>query len=204
MNAKVVQLSNVSNDAAPEISTEEPYAVKAVITGSSDMLFHRWSCEAVAEKSKAKKNSVAKKTDNLESYVWRDDDGALCLPGEYLRQSIIHAAKFRQDPRSPRKSAMDLYKAGIVSETLLASLGVKEWDYEDQRRVVIQRNGITRVRPAMKKGWEAELIISVITPEYISHTDLQDVLTLAGRLIGVGDFRPTYGRFVVSEFKPLS
>jgi hypothetical protein len=29
---------------------------------------------------------------------------------------------------------------------------------------------------------------------------LHDVIINAGRLIGVGDFRPTYGRFIVTKF----
>lgn len=198
---KVIHIGEVSNGAAEAIEASEPYAVSVTITGSSDIFFHRWNCESVEAKAKASKNSKAKKTDDVESYVYRDDKGEICIPGEYLRQAIINAAKFRQDPRSPRKSAMDLYKAAIICETQLASLGVKDWDYEDRRRVVIQRNGITRTRPAMRSGWCATFEISVILPEYISQTDLSEVITNAGRLIGIGDFRPTYGRFVVSHFR---
>jgi hypothetical protein len=102
----------VTNGAAQAIEFSQPFTVDVTIEGTADLLFHRWNCEAVEEKSKAAKGSKAKKTDNVESYVYRNDDGQLCLPGEYLRQAIIHAAKFRQDPRSPRKSAMDLFKAG--------------------------------------------------------------------------------------------
>ena len=197
----VVKLANVSNGGAEAIASGEPYMVKVVIKGSADFLFHRWNCEAVEAKGKAAKNSAAKKTDDLESYVYRNEEGYLCVPGEYLRQSIIHAAKFRQDPRSPRKSAMDLYKAGVVSLTNLASLGTKEWDYEDRRRVVIQRAGVNRVRPAMRVGWQVEFDLMVMTPEYISATDMNDVISTAGRLIGVGNFRPTYGRFQIVGFK---
>ncbi|MGE9244407.1 hypothetical protein, partial [Escherichia coli] len=89
------------------------------VEGSSDFLFHRWNAEAVDEKAAAAKNSKAKKTDDVESYVYRTEDGDLAIPGEYLRGSIIHAAKFRQDPRSPRKSAMDLFKAAVVVTTPL-------------------------------------------------------------------------------------
>jgi hypothetical protein len=117
--------------------------------------------------------------------------------------SLINAAKFKQDPRSPRKSAMDLYKAAIVTLTSLASLGTKEWDYEDKRRVVIQRAGVNRVRPAMHAGWKATFDLLINIPEYISPMDLNDSLQTAGRLIGVGDFRPTYGRFVVTNFEVL-
>jgi len=185
------------------IGISEPYSVEVELTGSANMMFHRWMCEYVAEKAKAAKGSKAKKSDDIETFVYRDEQNNICLPGEYLRQSIIGASKFRQDPRSPRKSAMDLFKAAIIVETELASLGIKKWDYEDHRRVVIQRNAITRIRPAISKGWKAVFKILVLLPEYISADDLHDVISNAGRLIGVGDFRPTYGRFFISKFEKL-
>lgn len=190
----------VTNDAEAELDTIRPFVVEVEIEGVSPFLFHRWSVEAVAEKAKAAKGSAAKKSDNIESYVYRTDSGTLAIPGEYFRQSIIYAAKFRQDPRSPRKSAMDLFKAGIVSLDESCDLGAKDWDYLDQRRVMVQRNGITRVRPAMSAGWKVTVHLMVNLPEYIPATMLHSVLIDAGRLIGVGDFRPTYGRFQVTSF----
>jgi hypothetical protein len=191
---------NITNGGEAAISTEMPYMATVRIRGTSDMLFHAWNAEAVDEKAKAKKGSEAKKTDNIESYVYRDEKGFLALPGEYLRGSVINAAKFRQDPRSPRKSAQDLFKAGVISLTQFASLGKKAWDYEDRRRVVVQRNGINRTRPAMRVGWEAEFKMMINTPEYIDESLFREVLDIAGRLVGVGDFRPTYGRFSVVGF----
>lgn len=193
----------VTNGAQAAIDTGQPYIVRATLIGVSDLLFHRWNVEGVDAKAKAAKGSKAKKTDEIETYVYRNDVGELAVPGEYVRQAIIHAAKFRQDPRSPRKSAMDLYKAGVLSLTQLASLGAKAWDYEDRRRVMVQRNGITRTRPAMKAGWQIDVDLMVNLPEYIPPDALQDVLVNAGRLIGIGDFRPTYGRFQVKSFDAL-
>lgn len=190
-----------TNGAAKTIRFSVPYTVAVKIEGVADLLFHRWNVEAVAEKAAAAKGSKAKKTDDIESYVYRNEDNMLCLPGEYLRQSVIHAAKFKQDPRSPRKSAMDLFKAGVISLTDLAPLGKEKWDYEDRRRVTVQRAGVTRTRPAMSKGWCAEFVLMVQTPEYISTDLLKEVLDNAGRLIGVGDFRPTYGRFTVVGYE---
>lgn len=202
MNAALKLSSDVTTNGAKEqIALGEPWIAKIEITGAADLLFHRWNNEAVAEKAAARKGSAAKKTDNIESYVYRNEDGELCLPGEYLRGAVVNAAKFRQDPRSPRKSAMDLFKAGVIALTPLASLGVKNWQYEDRRRVVVQRNAITRVRPALKAGWQCQIDLLVNLPEYIDDIFLREVLSMAGKLIGVGDFRPTYGRFDVTSFK---
>lgn len=202
--SNVTEIGNPSNDAAPDIAHGVPYCAEVTIVGTAAILFHRWSCDAVEEKSKAAKGSKAKKSDNVESYVYRDDSGELCLPGEYIRQAIIMAAKYRQDPRSPRKSAMELYKAGVVSMTELCPLGVKTWEYLDRRRVVVQRNAVTRQRPALKAGWKATCILQILLPEYIDCDSLADVLTNAGRLVGVADFRPTFGRFRVEKFVQLS
>lgn len=193
----------VANDQATNggesvIAAGYPFTVSVTVEGIAPLLFHRWNCDAVEAKAKAAKGSAAKKNDDIESYVYRNSEGELALPGEYLRQSVIAAAKFRQDPRSPRKSAMDLFKAAAIPLTDLASLGVTEWDYEDRRRVTVQRSGITRVRPALNTGWRCTVQLMSNIPEYVDPVLLRQVVDDAGRLVGVGDFRPTFGRFAVS------
>lgn len=199
-SAKVIAIKEPTNGGAETISYSEPYIAVITIQGSADFLFHRWNTEAVDEKAKAAKNSQAKKSDNVESYVYRIENGELAIPGEYFRGSIINAAKFRQDPRSPRKSAMDLFKAGVVVTSPLASLGVSDWDYLDRRRVMIQRQGVNRTRPAMRAGWKVEFELMVVLPEYIDRNMLRETIESAGRLIGIGDFRPTFGRFGIINF----
>lgn len=195
---------DVTNGGADTIEEQVSYRVEVVIRGSADLLLHRWNCESVEAKAKAPKGSAAKKTDDVESYVYRDENGMLCLPGEYLRQAIIGASKFRADPRTAKATAVRLVTAAIVSLTPLASLGVSAWDYEDKRRVQVKQNGLTRVRPAMKAGWQATFTILNNLPEYVSPEMLHDLLIDAGRLVGIGDFRPTYGRFQVMRFDVLS
>jgi hypothetical protein len=197
MMAPATVLENISNDATIEV----PFIVEASVEGTAAILFHRWSVDGIEAKSNAAKGSKAKKSDDIESYIYRNSQGNVCIPAEYFRMSIVGAAKFKQDPRSPRKSAMDLFKAGITALEELCDLGVKDWDYLDRRRVMIQRNGITRTRPAMMKGWKTSILLQVLLPEYIQPQFLNETLQAAGRLVGVGDFRPTYGRFIVTEFK---
>jgi hypothetical protein len=203
-----------TNGGEADITLQAPYSVMIKITGTSAVLFHAWNDEAVAEKAAAKKGSEAKKRDNLESYVHRDEDGYLCLPGQYVIGSLTDprngSAKYLQDPRSPRKSALDLFRAGVVALTELAQLipagakgPVKEWDYIDRRRVMVQRQGITRERPAFSAGWSAELELMCLSPEYISSRMLHEALVRAGQLVGVADFRPTFGRFQIDSFKVI-
>lgn len=202
---RITEISGESptNGAEEFIEMQKPYRVQIELEGVCPMLFHRWNNESVAAKANAKKGSIEKKTDDTESFMWKDEKGFVCLPGEYVRQSVIHASKYEQDPRSPRKSLMDLMKAALISLTELSSLGVREPDFIDQRRVVIQRSAVTRSRPAMRTGWKAKFILMVNLPQYVPPQRLNRILQQAGLVVGLADFRPSFGRFLVTKFELL-
>lgn len=193
----------VTNGGEFAINACRPYIARVTLEGCAPFIYHAWDCDSIEEKGKAAKGSAAKKTDDLESYVNRCGNNEIGVPGTYLRGAICGAngaAKYRQDPRSPRKSALDLFKAGVQVITPIASFGKKTWDYVDRRRHVVQRAGITRTCPAFLEGWRLTFEIQVVLPEYIPSQLLHAVLVDAGRLCGLGDLRPTYGRFNVVHF----
>lgn len=197
-----------SNDAVDDILFMAPYQVRFRIEGVAPLIFHRYSEEAVEEKANAPKGSRAKKQDNVESYVYRDSNKHICCPGEYIRAAMIDTARYRQDPRSPRKSAKDLFKAAIIPITMLAPVipagkkgPTKDWDYLDKRRMKVQQSAVTRSRPSFEAGWTLEFAFEVALPEYVSPAVFREVLMLAGRVNGLADGRPTYGRFHVTHFE---
>ena len=195
----------ISNGAQEQIELGFPYRLVVGLIGTSDLLFHAWNVASVAEKAASAKGSKAKKTDDVESYVYRDADGHLGIAGACLAASVAFSGKFMQDPRSPRKSAYDLCRAGVIALDAVAAFQplTKQWDYEDARRVTVQRNGITRIRPAMRAGWHAEFNLLITTPEYLPLPVIAHLLSQAGRLCGLCDFRPTFGRFAVERLEVL-
>lgn len=196
---QMVAESDVSNGASHVIGVTNPYHVEITIQGTADLLFNRWNCDEVDAKGRAGKGSSARKADNPELRVHRLDSGNLGIPGEYLRMAMVTASKWQRDPSSPRASGQRNYKAGVIVTTALADLGCKSWDYEDRRRAVIRASGggINRIRPAMKAGWKAKFCVQVIVPELIDEAMLRETVDRAGKLCGLGDFRPTFGRFSV-------
>jgi hypothetical protein len=198
--AEIGAINPVSNDAEEIIVMQVPYKVSITIEGVCPILFHRWNVDAIEAKANAGKGSKAKKTDDTESYMARNEENEICLPAEYLRMSLVNAAKYKQDPRSPRKSAMDLVRAGIIPLSDLCSTGIKVPDYIDKRRVQVQRNGITRHRPALYPHWRATVELMIVLPQYLSPEFVHDLATQAGQFVGVADFRPTFGRFRVVNF----
>lgn len=190
-----VRTPQIGAFAAPN---DEPWSAEFAIRGTASLLFHRYLAD---EGDGPEPRKGSSKEDVVENYVYRCDDGTIGLPGEMVRQAMIGAAKYRKDPRSSRASAVNLFKAGVIFDTEIASLGSEEWDYLDRRRAVVQRAGIKRVRPAFEAGWEATFRATVLLPEYVSPALFLDVLVDAGRFSGVGDFRPSFGRFAVVRFE---
>lgn len=202
MSIAILDRAQTSNGAEELIAVTAPYRFAATVSGDAPLLFHSWNIEAIAEKAAAKKGSAAKKSDDVESYVYRTDAGHLGIPGANFQACLREAGRYVPDPRSPRKSAMDLIRAGIVPLDIVAPFhGEKAtWDYEDRRRVTVQRAGVTRTRPAMNTGWEITFTMLVTTPEYLSPELVRQIIGQAGRTVGLCDFRPTYGRFSVTRF----
>ena len=188
------------------MALSEIYLAEIEIKGTTPILFHAWNVEETEKKSAAKKGSSEKKDPSLESLVYRNEKGEICIPGDYFRAALVDTARYFSDPRSPRKSSRDLFKQSIITETLLAPIGPgsrKTWDDVDKRRVVIQKAAITRQRPRFKEGWTAKFKIRIILPEYISIEYLHEVSEKAGSINGLADFRPTFGRFVVMSCKKI-
>ena len=192
--------SQVSNDV--DFSLRQPFSAKITLQGTQDILFHRWNDEDVQAKAEAKKGSEEKKRDNPEAYIYRNDEGNICIQGRYIVRSVVEAGRNFQDPRSKRKMAKELVQAAVMSDEILSPILVKgkpvqQWEYDDRQRVCIMRSAITRTRPAFKKGWEVKFTLISLVPDLVTPDFLRKLVDNAGLLIGLGDFRPTYGRFRV-------
>lgn len=203
MKKKAEVFNNVSNGAKELIDMGVPYTIDVTVEGTTKMLMHTWNIEAIDEKAAAKKNSAQKKTDNIESYILRDEKGFIVMPGLNFCASIRNAGKSFADPTSPRKSMFDRLKAIIIPENEFSRIngGVKTWDFIDRRRVVVQRAGITRSRPGFYEGWKITFRITVLEPEFLPLAKLKEIMDSAGKFQGLGDFRPTFGRYRIANIE---
>jgi hypothetical protein len=193
----------------PDDSVGDIYQVHIELKGRAMLLSHRYDCDAVEMKAAAAKGSKSKKTDDIESYLYRDRTGNCGVPGAGIKSALATAAKSMPDPRSPRKSARDLFKAAILIEddvvTLTDESGLpkKTWDALDKRRVIVGQAAIARVRPAFEPGWRLSFTTTVLDAQYISPEMLRDAFDRAGKYIGLCDYRPECGRFDVVRFEKI-
>lgn len=129
-------------------------------------------------------------------------NGKIVLPGEMIEACLTGAAK--------KKRQGNLAKIAIFveQESELQYEGTKNieelWENEDFRLttgVVIQRARIMRTRPKFNK-WSAEIVVT-FENEIIDLSTLVDFMAVAGSQVGLGDWRPKFGRFSITAYKEL-
>ncbi|MEC9346054.1 MAG: hypothetical protein VYB54_07490 [Pseudomonadota bacterium] len=120
------------------------------------------------------------------------------LPGEALEAAIIQAAKKRK--RGPQAKAAVI----VPNHAALEYEGPRDvdglWGDPDFRLVapvVVSRARVMRTRPRFK-SWGATVTIDFEDGQ-LNRSEVVDFVHIAGQLIGIGDWRPRYGRFV-AEF----
>jgi hypothetical protein len=124
--------------------------------------------------------------------------GEPCLPGEIIEAALIEAG------RKKRKGKQ--VTAGVFCDGNFAL----EYDdprnpealFEDPRfrftvGARVQRNRVMRTRPRFHE-WAATITVTY-NDELLNATDIHELLVLTGEIIGLGDWRPKFGRFVVEK-----
>lgn len=154
--------------------------------------------------------AIRKRTDDQDRQIERlgyygslymaPDDSGPCLTSAMLQAAIVHGAK---------KSRMGAAaKSGVFVDSEWSPLEYKgprdrESLYDDKNfvsraTVRVQSSRIVRVRP-MFRDWACSFSV-IVDPEAISERQVKDAITACGQLCGIGDWRPTYGRFVLDAF----
>lgn len=125
-------------------------------------------------------------------------NGEPCIPGEMLEATIIRGAmKSKQGPAA---------KAGMFcgSNFALHYDGPRKPDElaEDKRfrlvcGVVVNKSRVMRTRPIFR-DWSLDAAVSYM-PGLVNKADLLSWLRVAGEQLGIGTWRPRFGRFAVEE-----
>lgn len=174
--------------------------IEVEITGIAPLLQHRFPVEEHGEnKSKSKKKVYVPK-DEAEKALYRNAKGEIYQPSEHIYQSMIRAAvdfKFEG-----KKTYKDVITSGIVVSPEEIPM-LSENGYEiDARPVVIQRNRVMCWRPRFNK-WKLKFTIDILDDENISVAVVKEILEKAGATKGIGDYRPRFGRFMVTSFQEV-
>lgn len=189
------------------------YTVSVAIEGTAPLMQHRYPMPDLANLSKGGNKSTGSKdyTQEWREYFYAETDGQIYQPASHIEGALVKAATGFKITGKRGKTYKDLFSANvfvqpdhiphdgqIVPEELDAD-GDKPL-YLDVRPVIVQRARVVRIRPTFSHGWHLDFEI-IVNDDEIQPGLLQDILTLAGRTVGIGDYRPRFGRFSVSHFE---
>jgi len=187
------------------------YQVNVKVQGTSVMLQHRFPIPTYEEMGSGGTKSTGAKDyrEEWRQSLYVDDKNGVYQPANHFELAMVKAAVNFKVTGKRGKSYKDMVSANVVIDPEKILFGIenpKDLDtdadkplYLDLRPVVIQRARVVRIRPAFKPGWELEFTINVLDNELPANM-LQDILVLAGKTVGIGDYRPKFGRFAVVKF----
>lgn len=118
------------------------------------------------------------------------------IPPQNVRGMLIRAARKRKEGKQAEAGIF------ILDNSYLEYEGPKDadalWEDESYRHraiVVVGRNRVARTRP-MFPEWEAKVKVTY-DDEVVSESQLDEWFDIAGHIIGLGDWRPQFGRFEI-------
>jgi hypothetical protein len=70
-----------------------------------------------------------------------------------------------------------------------------------RKRVKVGQSAVIRTRPRFPK-WSCKFKVDVV-PDIMNPDDLKRIVETAGRIVGLGEWNPRFGRFNVTKFKAV-
>lgn len=180
------------------------------IAGIAPLLQHRRPFpEEELENKPEPRSGIPDWSLEAETSLYKLDDGNIYQPADHIHASMVKGAVNFQIPGKGKKTFKDLTNAAVVVEPDCILHGLVFDGFEkpdsnghcvvvDKRWVVVNRSRVLRYRPKFEE-WALEFAISVLDEQYPAVV-VRDVLDWAGKYVGIGDFRPRFGRFQVTHW----
>ena len=155
-------------------------------------------------KLSGKAKATAEQEAELAAY--RMETGGLCQPAEHIYSAMVRAASSFQVQGRGKMTYKDPVKGALLVEpepiiALLTPAGKPIDKYEiDARPARIQRARVMRHRPCLRE-WRLDFKLLILEEETLPAEVANAILVKAGQTIGIGDYRPRFGRFVVRKWE---
>lgn len=167
------------------------------VKGVAPLLQHRYADEKQDDSPK----QVAGKRDyskEAELALYKSPEGEIYQPSSHIEGAMLKAAANFQIGGRGKKTYKDLFKSAVIVAPFAIPHKNPKWEV-DRRPVIVNRGRIMRERP-MFTEWELEFDVQVMD-EQIPNSVVNAILTFAGQYVGIGDYRPKFGRFIVTKFE---
>ncbi len=173
--------------------------IKVTIKGICPLLQHRFSTPEEDPKW-IEQTGLRDFSKEVLLSLYVDGKGNFYQPADHILGSMTKAAVDFKIPGKGKKTYKELVLSALFIHPDAIPHKIQEWVI-DRRRVSIQRASIIRERPKFNE-WELSFEFEV-ADEQLPAEVIRRILEHAGNRKGIGDFRPRFGRFMVTEFKEI-
>ena len=188
-------------------------SIEFVIAGISPLMMHN---ERLANpldlhaKSMKKITEKKKKTDEDHQALAYEEflggiyhsDGAPYIPLRCIEACVRDGARITKRGKDVQRGitalGLDEERAEFIYNGPKDLDGLYKAGFFDQRTVKVGMQRVVRTRPKFNAGWKVKFTLAFDTEVFNRETVLEIVET-AGKMSGLGDYRPRYGKFVVEK-----
>lgn len=193
------------------------YQIAVKIQGTTPILQHSFAkatLSSLMEGTNKKTGAVDYSLEWMQTMYTQN--GIIVQPASHIEGALVKAASSFKIKGKSNKTWRDAFRAycyatpdmiphlwnGDYVEAPDASLLEKPTENLSVSimRVVVQRAAVARSRLQIASGWVLEFCLEIQDAQLRSDV-VQEVLAEAGRAVGIGDFRPKFGRFEVIQFQ---
>ena len=173
------------------------YEVQVKIESVSPLLMNRFAEETAEEVIKRVTGKPVQPEIAVSLYIL--PDGKIYQPATHIEGAFIKSAANFKITGKGKKTYKDLAKSSIFVEPDAIVHEIQEYGI-DKRPVVnpTTRGRVIRARPILNK-WALSFRIKVLDNQFPREV-VKSILDYAGSSVGIGDYRPRFGRFMVTNF----
>lgn len=189
--------------------------ISATLIGTRPMIHHNGRLNdpqdpIAKEMKKVSRKNKNKTEDDLDvmgklewrgGLYWSDALRCVAIPSDNILAMVIEGARKRKFGKQAQSGILETqpeYKLTYDGPAELDKLQSDE-RFSFRKRAKVQKNGVMRIRPIFR-DWSLKIEL-LVDEELIDPDDVRQALVDAGVQIGLGDWRPRYGRFEVEGFK---
>jgi hypothetical protein len=177
------------------------------ITGVAPLLMHNGQLADPMNEFSKQMKKISNKRDKTEAdfeelarLEWMGSlyllEGKPCLPGEILEAAFLTAAKKQKKGKQAQAGIFCNHSYQLIFDG--ARKPDQLWSdpqYRLRATARVQQNRVMRTRPIFRE-WSCKIQVEY-DDSLLNEEEVKYIVRVTGEIVGVGDWRPKYGRFKV-------
>lgn len=170
--------------------------VKVKIFGTASLLMNRMP-QATAEKVIKKKTDVINPLEDATKKAYHDEENGFYLPSDMIEGCLREAGK---NIKSGRGTLKKIVLASIFCKTEKVKLKCEKKGVDSRFSIHPSTGNGVMCNRMRFDGWSVEFELE-FDEERVDPKTLEELIIEGGKVIGMGSYRPKFGRFKLDEFK---